>query len=179
MPEIVDDALSRRCKPAVSAIGTQESQPLDPDPSLSRVRDVRGRFATGSSGNPRGRPRGIPNPRRRVPDLTARPLSARALSDLLDRKPHLLRPLAEQLLPPPRAAIDPAALLGIDLNALHTGEDCRQVLSVVLAAIASGKIAPAEAAGVARRVGSRLSAMRRLQRLEPRAMATFRNGGSE
>ena len=33
---------------------------------------------------------------RRVPDLVARPLSTQALSDLLDRKPHLLRPLAKQ-----------------------------------------------------------------------------------
>jgi len=74
-------------------------------------RDARGRFAKGSSGNPRGRPRGIANPRRRVPDLV-RPLSAQALSDLLDRKPHLLRPLAAQLLPPPLASIDPAEPVG-------------------------------------------------------------------
>src|SRR5215831_20227043 len=63
----------------------------------------------------RGRPPGIPNPRRRMPDLTARPLSAKALSDLLDRKPHLLGTLAKQLLPPP-ASFDPAAHLGIDLE---------------------------------------------------------------
>src|SRR5207244_10112706 len=37
--------------------------------------------AKGSSGNPRGRSRGIPNPKRHVPDLVARPLSAQALSD--------------------------------------------------------------------------------------------------
>jgi hypothetical protein len=65
------------------------SRQLGPDLFLSRARDARGRFAKESSGNPRG----IPNPRRRVPDLAARPLSAQALSDLLDRKPHLLRPL--------------------------------------------------------------------------------------
>jgi len=76
------------------------------------TRDARGRFAKGSSGNPRGRPRGIANPRRRVPDLVARPLSAQRLSDLLDRKPHLLRPLAAQLLPPPLASIDPAEPVG-------------------------------------------------------------------
>jgi hypothetical protein len=65
-----------------------------------------------------------------VPDLAARPLSAQALSDLLDRKPHLLRPLAAQLLPPPPlAAVDPAARLGIDLSSLRTSEDLRQVLS--------------------------------------------------
>jgi hypothetical protein len=44
-----------------------------------------------------------------------RPLSAQALFNLLDRKPHLLRPLVLQLLPPPLAPIDPAERLGIDL----------------------------------------------------------------
>jgi len=58
-----------------------------------------------------------------VPDLVARPLSAQALSKLLDRKPHLLRPLVMQLLPPPLTAIDPAERLGIDLSSLRTAED--------------------------------------------------------
>jgi hypothetical protein len=61
---------------------------------------------------PGGRPRGIPNPKRRVPNLVARPLSAQALSDLIDRRPYLLRPLA---------------LFGADPNAIsqldkHLGE---------------------------------------------------------
>src|SRR5260370_198719 len=86
-------------------------------------------------GNPRGRPRGIPNPQGRVPALVARRLSAQAPSDLIDRKPHLLRPLAAQLLPPPLACIDPAERLGIDLSSLRTVEDFRQVLSTVLAAV--------------------------------------------
>jgi hypothetical protein len=99
-----------------------------------------------------------------VPDLAARPLAARALSDLLDRKPHLLRPLAEQLLPPP-ASFDPAEHLGIDLNSVRTAEDCREVLSTVLAAIGRGEIAPAEGARVAERVRGRLRAARRLARV--------------
>jgi hypothetical protein len=61
------------------------------------------------------------------PILLTRPLSALALSDLLDRKPHLLRPLAAQLLPLP-APIDPAERLGIDPASLQTVEDCRRVL---------------------------------------------------
>jgi hypothetical protein len=99
-----------------------------------------------------------------VPDLAARPLGARALSDLLDRKPHLLRPLAEQLLPPP-ASFDPAEYLGIDLNSVRTAEDCRQVLSTVLAAIGRGEVAPAEGARIAERVRVRLRAARRLARV--------------
>jgi hypothetical protein len=81
-----------------SGAGMMESQSLGPDRVSPRARDARGRFAGGSSGNPRSRPPGIPNPKRRVPDLVARPLSAQALSHLLDRKPYLLRPLAAQLL---------------------------------------------------------------------------------
>ena len=142
-----------------------DNQPLGPDPFLPRARDTRGRFAKGSSGNPEGRPRGIRNPKRRVPDLVTRPLSAPALSDLLGRKPHLLRPLAVQLLPPPLSDRDPAERVGIDLSLVRTGEDCRAVLSTVLTAIARGEIAPAEGARIARRVRTRLRALRRLARL--------------
>ncbi len=140
---------------------------LGPDPISCRGRDEQGRFAKGSSGNPRGRPRGIRNPRRRVPDLVARPLSPQALSDFLDRKPHLVRSLAEQMLPPLLIAIDPAARLGLDLSSLRTGADLRQVLSTLLAAIARGEIAPAEGARVARRAKARLRAVRRLARAGP------------
>jgi hypothetical protein len=142
----------------------QESQSLGPDPTLPRARDARGRFAKGSSGNPRGRPPGIRNPKRRIPDLAAHPLSARALADLLDRKPHLLRPLAAQLLPPPRTAIDPAKRLGIDLSSMRTAEDCRWVMPTVLAAIARGEITPAEGADIARRVRRWLRWVRKLAR---------------
>src|SRR5246127_4790078 len=108
MLEIVAGPPPHSCSDLFPRPGIQGSQQLGPDLISPRGRDARGRFAKGSSGNPRGRPRGIPNPRRRVPDLIARPLSALALSDLLDRKPHLLRPLAVQVLPPPRKPIDPA-----------------------------------------------------------------------
>jgi hypothetical protein len=168
MPEIVADPLLPSCYHLFPRPGIEEFQQLGPDPYLPRAREARGRFAKGSSGNPRGRPRGIPNPRRRVPDLVARPLSAQALSDLIGRKPHLLRPLAAQLLPPPLASSDPAERLGIDLSSVRTVEDFRQVLRSVLAAVSRGEIAPAGAARIARRVRARLRAVRRLARFERR-----------
>jgi hypothetical protein len=167
MSEIIADPLLPSCHPLLSKPRIEEYQSLAPDPRSPRARDARGRFAKGSSGNPRGRPRGIPNPKRRVPDLVARPLGAQALSALLDRKPHLLQPLAAQLLPPPLASIDPAERLGIDLSSLRTAEDFRRVLSAVLAAVSRGKIAPAEGARIARRGRARLRAVRRLARLAP------------
>jgi len=119
MPEIAADSPDPSCSLLLSVDRIQESQSLGTDLSSPRAREARGRFVKGTSGNPHGRPRGIRNPRRRVPDLIARPLSAQALSDLLDRKPHLLRPLAMQLLPRPLKSIDPAERLGIDLSSLH------------------------------------------------------------
>jgi hypothetical protein len=164
MSEITTNPPCYHLFPSPGILGSQQ---LGPDPSLPRARDARGRFAKGSSGNPLGRPRGIPNPKQRVPDLAARRLSARALSDLLDRKPHLLRLVAAQLLRPPLAAVDPAERLGIDLSSLHTVEDLQQVLSTALAAVACGEIAPAEAASIARRARARLRPVRRLARLAP------------
>jgi hypothetical protein len=79
MPEIVADPPISSCNRLYSRPRFEESQLLGPDPLSPRARDARGRFAKGSSGNPRGRPRGIPNPKRRVPDLAARPLNAQAL----------------------------------------------------------------------------------------------------
>lgn len=168
MPEISADPPLPSCYHLFSGPGTQEYQQLGPDPLLRRARDARGHFVKGSSGNPRGRPRGIRNPKRRVPDLAARALSAQALSDLLDSKPHLLLRLAEQLLPPPLAAIDPASRLGIDLSSLRTAEDVRQVLSAVLMAMAHGEITTGDGAHIAERVDARLRAGRRLARLKRR-----------
>jgi len=51
------------------------------------------------------------------------------------RKPHLLRPLAAQLLPPPLAACDTAERLWIALASLRMAEDCRQMLATALAAL--------------------------------------------
>src|SRR5271167_4824967 len=168
MTELVADPHDSSCSLLLSKSAIEESQSLAPDPFSPRARDARGRFAKGGSGNPRGRPRGIRNPKRRVPDLVARPLSAQALSNLLDRKPYLLRPLVLQLLPPPLTPKDPAERLGIDLSSLRTVEELQQLLPTLLAAIACGEIAPAEGARIARRVRTRLRAIRRLARFQRR-----------
>ena len=173
MPEIVADPPDPSCYHLFPGSRIQGFQPLGPDPFSPRGRDARGRFAKGSSGNPRGRPRGIRNPRRRVPDLVARRPSAQALSDLLDRKPHLLRPLAAQVLPPPLATIDPAERLGIDLVSLRKAEHVQEALAAVLAAVARGEVAPAEGARIARRVCARLRAVLHLERV-----GRVKSGGS-
>jgi hypothetical protein len=172
MPEAAADPSTPPCHgPVHSPVlgpGIAQFQEHGPDLFSSRARDARGRFARGQSGNPRGRPKGISNPKRRVPDLVARPLGAAALSALIDRKPHLLRPLAAQLLPPPLSARDPAERLGIDLSSLRTAQEARQCLGAVFAALARGAIAPAEAGHIARRVRARLRALRRLARVRRR-----------
>jgi hypothetical protein len=80
----------------------QQSQPLGPDLFSPPVRDPRGRFAKGSSGSSTGRPRGIPNPKRRPLDLAVRPVSLPVLLRLVDRKPHLRRSIFAQFFPPAR-----------------------------------------------------------------------------
>jgi hypothetical protein len=128
------------------------------------ARDARGRFAKGSSGNLRGRPPGIRNPKRRIPDLVARPLGAQALAVLLDRKPHLLRPLAAQLMPPPIAPVDPMERLGIDLTSPPTPADLQRAFSAVFAAIARGRITPGEGLRIARAMRARLRVPRSARR---------------
>jgi len=92
MPEIVADPPVASCYRLYSGEAIEESQQLAPDLFRPRARDARERFAKGSSGNLRGRPRGIPNPRRRVPDLPARPAERAGAADLLDRKPSAAAP---------------------------------------------------------------------------------------
>jgi hypothetical protein len=167
MPEIVADPPDPPCYSPVPGSGIAQFQSLGPDPFSPRARDARGRLARGHSGNPGGRPPGIRNPTRRVPDLRARPVSPASLAALIDRKRWLLRPLLGQILPP-RAALDPAEQLGINLASVRNVEDFRRVLSRLLTAISRGEIGAGEAARIARRARARLRAARRLSRLARR-----------
>jgi hypothetical protein len=95
-----------------------------------------------------------------------------ALSALLDKKPWLLRPLAEQVLPPPLAAIDPLERLGIDIASVDGPEDFRGALAVVFAALARGDISAAETGRVRRRLRTRLRLLWHLARLRKRLPLT-------
>jgi hypothetical protein len=175
MPDATEAPPATSCYPPVPGTGISRNQSLGPDLFPFRARDARGRFAKGHSGNPSGRPPGIPNPKRRLLDFVARPPSDGALTRLLDRKPYLLRRFAQQLLPP-RAPLDPAERLGIDLSSFRTPEELRLLLSRLCAAVSRGELAPAEAAQIARRLRRRLRAERRLKRLARRLARARRRG---
>jgi hypothetical protein len=103
--------------------------------------------------------------RRRSSAWRANPQGVSALARC---KPWLLRPLLAQMLPPPRRALDPAEQLGISVASLRTAAEMQQALTAVWAAVSRGEIAPAEAGRIARRVRTRLRALRRLARLQRR-----------
>jgi len=134
----------------------EENQPLGPDVFRHGTRDGRGRFAKGHSGNPRGRPPGIPNPKRRLLDFVNRPPKPGAVERLIDRKPYLLRRFAQQVLPYRRVPLDPAARLGIDLSAVRTPRQTARFVTRLLIAVTRGEITPVEALVLVRRVSRRL-----------------------
>ena len=104
-------------------------------------KDARGRFAKGHSGNPRGRPPGIPNPQRRVPNLRTLCLKPGAASALARRKPRLLRPMLAQILPP-AAPVPPAERLGVDFRKLRRIEDVQRAMRKIWAGLSRGEIGP-------------------------------------
>jgi hypothetical protein len=92
-----------------------------------------------------------------------------ALSRLVERKPWLLRPILAQLLPPARAT-DPAERLGISVRALHDAAEFQRALQTVCAAVSAGEIGIGEAGHIGRQVRTRQRALRRLARLQRRAV---------
>src|SRR5437016_5506340 len=159
VPEILGPHPASACNSLHFGIGIEENQSLGPDlfsaaaraGARTRARDERGRFATGHSGNPRGRPPGIANPQRRIPDLRTLCLKPGAAAALARRKPRLLRPMLAQILPP-AVPMPPAERLGIDFRKLRRIEDVQRAMRKIWVALSRGEIAPGEAARLARRV---------------------------
>ena len=175
MPEIAADLPDPACFCLHFGPGIEANQSLAPGLFMSpapralagahtresrRAREADGRFAKGHSGNPRGRPRGIPNPKRRIITLQAWRENREAVLAVTRRQPWLFRSLVRQVLPPARP-IDPAERIGLRIASVRTPEQVWRALDKALQAASRGEIAPAEAARIMRRIEARLRAERR------------------
>src|SRR5437764_5632223 len=104
MPEMIADSPASGCFSLHFGSEIEQNQLLAPDllrfsagdQALEKTRDKTGRFAPGQSGNPRGRPRGIPNPQRRTVTPQAFRKNPEACKALFRRQPLLLRRLLRQ-----------------------------------------------------------------------------------
>jgi len=177
MQEIIADSPASACFSLHFESGNQQNQSLGPDrlrfaarelagdeTGDDEARDKVGRFAQGHSGNPRGRPRGIPNPKRRRVTLRAWRENPEACKALFKRQPWLLRRLLGQFLPPVSVQ-DPAERIGLRLSSIRTREQVQRAIRRVWAALSRGEIGTAEAARIARRIDARLRAAQRRGRL--------------
>jgi hypothetical protein len=175
MPENSADLPDPGCFSLHPESGIEENQSVGRDlvsaRAPARERDRGGRFAEGHSGNPKGRPRGIPNPKRRAITLQAWRANPQAASTVAKRRPWLLRPLLMQVMPPPVRAQDPAERLGVRPEAVQMPEEAGRVSIAVWAALARGEIGTGEAAHIARRVRARLRLQRHCNRLMQRHAA--------
>ncbi len=119
--------------PDVGLIGTGETG----------GRDGRGRFARGCSGNPAGRPRGIPNPATRallLLDGQAEALARKAVELALAGDAAALRLCLDRILGPRRGR--PVALA---LPPIDNAGDLAAALAAIAAAATEGAITPDEA----------------------------------
>jgi uncharacterized protein DUF5681 len=172
MPEISVDLPAPACFYLHSEGGIEENQTLNPDLFSQRAgaRDRRGRFAEGHSGNPKGRPRGIPNPKRRAIGLQAWRANPEAARAVAKRRPWLLRPLIREVFPP-APPVDPAERIGLRIEAVRTPEQVWRALDKVMQAASRGEIAPADTLRIMRRIDARLRLQRRCNRIMQRAAA--------
>jgi hypothetical protein len=172
MPEIPAASPDPACFCLHFQTGTEENQSLAPDLFAfpAPARDPKGRFVKGHSGNSRGRPPGIPNPKRRVITLQAWRDNREAVLAVTRRQPWLFRSLVRQVLPPARP-IDPAERIGLRIASVRTPEQVWRALDKALQAASRGEIAPAEAARIMRRIEARLRAERRRRAAAPSGSA--------
>jgi hypothetical protein len=190
MPKIIADLPASACFSLHFESGIEQNQSLAPD--LLRfaarhqagdetrdddTRDRAGRFAKGHSGNPRGRPRGIPNPKRRRVTLRAWRENPEACKALFKRQPWLLRRLLREFLPPVSAQ-DPAERIGLRLSSIRTRAQVQRAIRRVWSALSHGEIGTAEAARIARRIDARLRAAQRRGRLGSSAGGPITSRGS-
>lgn len=113
-----------------------------------QVRDERGRWRGGESGNPHGRPRGSRNRATKIAaellDEQAEAITQRAIDAALEGDPVALRLCLERLLPPRRER--PVV---VEIGAVESVAQARIAYERVIAAAAAGELLPSEARSMA------------------------------
>lgn len=111
---------------------------------------IKGRWKKGQSGNPKGRPKGIPNPQARLRKM----IDAEAIVMALQKAANAgdvqaARTLLERALPVYRTTAEPVNLPGLDVAPTLTDK-----ARVVLAAVAGGSLAPDLGAQLVQAIGN-------------------------